>query len=309
MPPPPFASTITICGTFDTSDKCVSQGQQSNSNNKHQSSSLVTANCSATNSTTSSSTDINSLLEEIKVLREKLSFMDKYNRRLLLTSPDIAVAVMIYKVRRLQNNKDIDSLCKLFNALFMNLFPKSMKAVQQQLHPGFDLNKFYKFYRICSNCGAYDSNSMFKCISCNDTLIFKFYLCSIKQQIQQLLSMFGFFPKLKEEKLNNIYLFSSTKYGEILREIEDNAFTLMINLDGVTTGNNNLSLWPFTVAGRTPLFWRHLSWTRIFINELDQRAVLHFYNIASCSNKPAEALLANVVPYNAEYGCPKCFHA
>ncbi len=76
MPPPPLASTITICDTFDTSDKCVSQGQQSNPNNKHQSSSLVTANCSATNSTTSSSTDINSLLEEIKILHEKLSSMD-----------------------------------------------------------------------------------------------------------------------------------------------------------------------------------------------------------------------------------------
>ena len=75
MPPPPLASTITICDTFDTSDKSVSQGQQINSNNKDQSSSFVTAN-SATNSTTTSSTDINSLLEEIKVLREKLSSMD-----------------------------------------------------------------------------------------------------------------------------------------------------------------------------------------------------------------------------------------
>ncbi|CAF1146827.1 unnamed protein product [Rotaria sordida] len=78
-----------------------------------------------------------------------------FNRRFLLTSRDIAVASMIYKVSHLQNNKDMDSLCKLFNALSLNLFPKSMKAIQQQLHPDFDLNKFY---RICSNCGAYDSN-------------------------------------------------------------------------------------------------------------------------------------------------------
>jgi hypothetical protein len=111
-------------------------------------------------------------------------FFLEFNRRLLLTSRDIAVAAMIYKVRRLQNNKDIDSLCKLFNALSLDLFPKSMKAIQQQLHPHFDLNGFYKFYNICSNCGAYGSNSMFKCKSCNDVLMFKFYLCSIKQQIQ-----------------------------------------------------------------------------------------------------------------------------
>ncbi|CAF1344306.1 unnamed protein product [Rotaria sordida] len=269
-----------------------------------------------------------------------------FNRHFLLTSRDIAAAVMIYKVRRLQNNKDIDSLCKLFNALSVNLFPKSMKAIERQLHPDFDLNKFYKFYRICSNCGAYDSNSMFKCKSCNDALIFKFYLCSIKQQIQQLLSIFGFFTRLKEEKINNINLFSSTKYGEILREIEVNAFTLMISFDGVSTGNKNLSLWPFTmifnelpiperrylenilIAGIIPtgkkptnhvvqtclqLIYEQLITLELgqefFINDLDQRAVIHFYNIASCTDKPAEALMANVVLYNAEYGCPKCFHA
>ncbi|CAF3921409.1 unnamed protein product [Rotaria sordida] len=47
-----------------------------------------------------------------------------FNRRFLLTSCDIAVASMIYKVSHLQNNKDMDSLCKLFNALSLNLFPK-----------------------------------------------------------------------------------------------------------------------------------------------------------------------------------------
>ncbi|CAF2684545.1 unnamed protein product [Rotaria sp. Silwood2] len=75
-PPSSLASTITICDAFKTSDKCVSQGEQSNSNSKHQSSSHITATCSTTNSVTSSSTDINSLIEEIKVLREKLSSMD-----------------------------------------------------------------------------------------------------------------------------------------------------------------------------------------------------------------------------------------
>ena len=253
---------------------------------------------------------------------------------------------MIHKVRRLQNNKDIDSLCKLNNALSLDLFPKSMKAIEQQLHPDFDLNEFYKFYSVCSNCGAYDSNSMFKCKSCNDALIFKFYLCSIKQQIQQLLSIFGFFTRLKEEKIKNINLFSSTKYGEILQEIEFNAFTLMISFDGVSTGNKNLSLWPFImifnelpiperrylenilIAGIIPtgkkptnhvvqtclqLIYEQLIKLELgedfFINDLDRREVIHFYNVASCTDKPAEALMENIVAFNAEYGCPKCFYA
>ncbi|CAF5193202.1 unnamed protein product, partial [Rotaria magnacalcarata] len=90
-----------------------------------------------------------------------------FNRRSLPTSRDIAVAAMIYKIRRLQNNKDVDYLCQLFNSLSFNLFPKSMNAIEQQLHPAFELNKFYKFYKICSNCGAYESNATFKCKSCN----------------------------------------------------------------------------------------------------------------------------------------------
>ncbi|CAF2063533.1 unnamed protein product [Rotaria magnacalcarata] len=268
-----------------------------------------------------------------------------FNRRSLPTSRDIAVAAMIYKIRRLQNNKDVDYLCQLFNSLSFNLFPKSMKAIEQQLHPAFELNKFYKFYKICSNCGAYESNATFKCKSCNDASIFKFYLCSIKQQIQQLLSIFGFFSRLKEEKIKNSNIFSSTKYGEILREIESNAFTLMISSDGVCTLNKNLSLWPFTmifnelpisqrrylenilIAGVIPaekkptnhvfqtclqLIYEQLIELELgqmfFVNDIDKQELIHFYNIASCTDKPAEALMANVVPYNSEYGCPKCFH-
>ena len=253
---------------------------------------------------------------------------------------------MIYKIRRLQNNKDIDYICGLFHSLSFNLFPKSMKAVQQQLHPAFDLNKFYKFHKICSKCGAYGSNAMFTCTSCNDASTFKFYLCSIKQQIQQLLSIHGFFTQLKEEKIKNLNLFSCTKYGEIRREIEPHAFTFMISFDGVSTGNKNLSLWPFTmifnelpiterrylenilIAGIIPTEKKPTNYVvqsclqliyeqlielelgeQFFINDLDQREIIHFYNVASCTDKPAEALMENTVAYNSEYGCPKCFHA
>lgn len=137
---------------------------------------------------------------------------------------------MIYKVRRLQNNKAIDALCKLLSALSLNIFPKSMKAIQQQLHPGFNFNEFYNCFRICSNFGAYGSNSMFTCKSCNNALVVKFYLCSIKQQIQQLFSIFGFFTRLKEEKIKDMNLFSSTKYAELFFKfcLIQNPMTLMV---------------------------------------------------------------------------------
>ena len=44
-----------------------------------------------------------------------------------------------------------------------------------------------------------------------------------------------------------------------------------------------------------------------YVNNLDQQIIIHFYVIASCTDKPAEALMQNVVLYNVEYGCPKCF--
>ncbi|CAF2964909.1 unnamed protein product [Rotaria sp. Silwood2] len=273
-------------------------------------------------------------------------FTEAINRRSELTLRDIAAAIMIFKVRRFQNNKDVDVICKFFNLLSSQHIPKSMKAIQQQLHQDFDLKKFCTCYYICSNCGTSDSNYTVICRSCNDTSIFKFYLCSIKHQIQQLLSIFGVFSKLKEEKLKNMQLFSNTKYGKILQEIEDNALTMIINSDGGSTPNKYLSLWPFLlilnelpiperrylenmlVAGIIPtgkkptnsvvqaclhLIYEQLIQLEIgqefYINDIDERRIIHFYNIASCTDKPAEALMENVVPYNAEYGCPKCFHA
>ena len=70
-PPPPLTSTITICDTFDTSDEPDTQVQRSNSNNNHHSSSTVDKNDTPTNSTNN-----NILLEEIKVLKEKLLSMN-----------------------------------------------------------------------------------------------------------------------------------------------------------------------------------------------------------------------------------------
>ncbi|CAF1574932.1 unnamed protein product, partial [Didymodactylos carnosus] len=114
--------------------------------------------------------------------------------------------------------------------------------------------------------------------------------------------------------------------------------------DGVVTPNQNISLWPFIlminevpipqrryteniiIAGVIPakvkpnnivfeacldLITEDLqlieNGQQYYISDLDATDTLHFFTIASCTDKPAEALMENVVVYNAEYGCPKCF--
>ena len=271
-------------------------------------------------------------------------FVQVFRRRSQRTIRDTAVIAMIFKIRRLQNNKDLDILCKLLNVLSITNVPRNMKSIEHQLDNQFDLKHFYRCYHQCSNCGARSFDKISICQRCNNKFIFKFYLCSIKQQIQQLLSIPGFYTKLKEEKLKNIHLFSNTTYGQILQEIENDSFTLLINSDGVCTPNKNLSLWPFvlminelpirerryleniTIAGiiptgkkpTNPVFQSSLELIyeqliklelgeEFYVKDLDERKILHFYTIASCTDKPAEALMENVVSYVAEYGCPKCF--
>lgn len=271
-------------------------------------------------------------------------FAEGFRRRLQRTSRDTAVTAMIFKIRRLQNNKDIDAICKLLNILSVMNVPRNLKAIEHQLDNQFDLTNFYQCYHLCSDCGTTTSDKIISCQLCHNKVIFKFYLCSIKQELQQLLSTPGFYNKMKEEKVKNIHLFSNTKYGEILREIENDSFTMIINSDGVCTPNKNLSLWPFilminelpiherryleniTIAGIIPtskkptnavfqncldLIYEQMiqleSGQEFYVKDLDERKILHFYTVASCTDKPAEALMENVVSYNAAYGCPKCF--
>ncbi|CAF4807113.1 unnamed protein product, partial [Rotaria sp. Silwood2] len=117
---------------------------------------------------------------------------------------------------------------------------------------------------------------------------------------------------------------------------------MIINCDGVCTPNKNLSLWPFDfmfneipirerrylenvlIAGVIPatkkptnvIFKTCLkficddlmqleSGQWYYVKDLDQQIIIHFYTIASCTDKPAEALMQNTVVFNAEYGCPK----
>lgn len=75
------------------------------------------------------------------------------NRRFYPTECDIAASTMIFKVRRLQNNSDIDVICKLLHCLNVKNVPKSMKSIEQKLHHNFDLKEHFKCYYICYECG------------------------------------------------------------------------------------------------------------------------------------------------------------
>ncbi|CAF2047871.1 unnamed protein product [Rotaria magnacalcarata] len=120
------------------------------------------------------------------------------NRRSCPTSSDIAASMMIFKVRRLQNNKDIDLICKLLNTFNIKNVPISMKSVETKLHRKFSLKEYFKCYYICSECGSSNTNYAKKCPNCDVSNLVEFYLYPVKQQIQQLLLVKGFYEKLKK---------------------------------------------------------------------------------------------------------------
>ena len=206
------------------------------------------------------------------------------------------------------------------------------------------MKEYFKYYYICSGYGTANGNHSKKCQCVADPNLVEVYLYSVKQQLQQLLLITGMYQTLKRKKNKNIRLFSNSTYGQILKEISNDSFTMIINCDGVCTPNKNLSLWPFVfmlneipiperrylenvlIAGVIPatrkptnlIFKTCLKlicddlmqlepgqW--FYVNDLDQQIIIHFNVIASCTDKPAEALMQNVVLYNVEYGCLKCF--
>ncbi|CAF1573448.1 unnamed protein product, partial [Didymodactylos carnosus] len=265
-------------------------------------------------------------------------------RRLNPTQQDISAATMVMKIRRSQNNRDIDRLCRFLNSLEVDNAPKSMKAVQKNLSRQENLNINWESYKICSKCGQTYPIKCSECTKCKEKKLVEFYLYSIENQLQHLLSTNGVYKSLQNERKKNVEIFSQTTYGQILKETDENSFTMIINADGVVTPNQNISLWPFIlminevpipqrryteniiIAGVIPakvkpnnivfeacldLITEDLqlieNGQQYYISDLDATDTLHFFTIASCTDKPAEALMENVVVYNAEYGCPKCF--
>ncbi|CAF4913098.1 unnamed protein product [Rotaria socialis] len=116
----------------------------------------------------------------------RYSFVLAVNRRSCPTSSDIAASMMIFKVRRLQNNRDIDLICKLLNTFNIKNVPISMKSVETKIHRKFNLKEYFKCYYICSECGSSNTNYSKKCPSCDVSNLVEFYLYPVKQQIQQL---------------------------------------------------------------------------------------------------------------------------
>ncbi|CAF4319692.1 unnamed protein product [Rotaria magnacalcarata] len=117
------------------------------------------------------------------------------NRRSCPTSYDIAASMMIFKVRRLQNNKDIDLICKLLNTFNIRNAPITMKSVETKLHRKFNLKEYFKCFYICSECGSSNTTYSHKCPNCNVSNLVEFYLYPVQQQIQQLLLVKGFYEK------------------------------------------------------------------------------------------------------------------
>ena len=156
-------------------------------------------------------------------------------RRSCPTSKDIAAAMIILKVRRSQNNKDIDFICELLNALNAQKISISVKSIERKLYPKFNLKECLQCYDICSICGLSSIKHLKKCQTCDATTLMEFYLYPLKQQLQQLLLVEGFYKKLKHGKENNTHLFFNTEYGQMLREISEDSFTMVINCDRVCT--------------------------------------------------------------------------
>ena len=251
---------------------------------------------------------------------------------------------MITKTRRLLNNKDLGFFCQFMKALNVADVPSGMRGIQEKLHPGFDLNPYCKCHYICSTCGESSTDDKIKCGSCKESTLVEFYACSITEQIQQLLSTPSMYRKLQDGRSIHTEKFSHTKYGQILKEMPPDSFTMIINSDGICTPDKNSSLWPFVltlnelsiperryleniiVAGIIPakrkpsnsvfetclgIIFEELlqleAGVQFYVNEVDRQKIIRLYVIASYTDKPAEALMANIVPFNAKYGCAKCF--
>ncbi|CAF3999816.1 unnamed protein product [Rotaria sordida] len=107
----------------------------------------------------------------------------------------------------------------------------------------------------------------------------------------------------------------ATKYSHILNSESEESFTMILNIDGAVTKNKHVSLWPITfMINEIPLPNRRYSESII----LDEAGVnffipgvgeqnIKFFSIASCTDKPAQSVLTNMVSHNANYSCAQCF--
>lgn len=262
-------------------------------------------------------------------------------RRTDPTLRDLAASAIIFKNRKQCSNADIDTVCNYMHALGVSNYPVSWKSIKKR----FDLNPLVTCSNvlICNSCGQIVTNANVRtCSACQSHVLVTFYHYSLVEQLQQVLLIPGIYQRMKKQRETYMNDLKETRYAQILAKETNNAFTMTINIDGVVTKNKNLSLWPITfMINEIPLPCRRYSESilvggaitptkhpsnKLFQTILDilvddliqlengivylvpneQKQQLKFFLVGSCTDKPAQSLITNMVASNACFSCPKC---
>lgn len=257
------------------------------------------------------------------------------------TLHDIAASAVIWKTRRQQNNTDVDIFCDLVHSLNVTNAPTSWKSIKQRFK--LDVPGNWSVLVICNNCGKKATlPNVTVCVECSSDCMVSFYHYPLVEQLQHLLLIPNVYRQMQKQRLIHINDFNDTRYAQILSTEQNNSFTMVLNTDGIVTKNKHISLWPITLMiNEVPLPVRRYSesilvggvisaakhpsnklFRTIFDVVFDQchqlemgvkfyipggsEQLLKFFLIASCADKPAQSLIANMVSYNASYSCSKC---
>ena len=196
---------------------------------------------------------------------------------------------------------------------------------------------------ICNGCGQLASDANAKsCSACDSHFLVSFHYYPLVEQIQQVLLIPGVYQKMKKQRAAHRKDFQGTYYGKILANETDDTFTMIVNIDGVVTKNKHLSLWPITfMLNEIPFPFRRYCESiliggaiaptkhpsnklfRTILNILaddlrrledgvtyvipnESKRDMKFFLIGSCTDKPAQSLITNMVSSNACFSCPKC---
>ncbi|CAF4388678.1 unnamed protein product, partial [Didymodactylos carnosus] len=250
-------------------------------------------------------------------------------RRTQQTQEDTATSSVIFKVRRRQNNVDMNFLAQFLHALNVSNAPLSWNSIKRKI----SLNKQFKsvHYNLCSDCGEIVNKGLTSCTTCKYSQLIDFFYYPLVEQIQHLLLINNIYSDMIDTRVNNVKNLSCTQYGHILMaERADTSFTMLINADGVVTKNKNINLWPITfmvneislprrrytecvlLSGVIPASIHPsnavMATCLSIINEdLIQLEDGLEYFIPEYGRRTLKSLIANMSGFNDAFGCGKCF--
>jgi len=254
---------------------------------------------------------------------------------------DIAASIIILKIRKKQNKAEINTYCSFMRALNIPEMPTSWEYIKRKME--LDVSSKCFCCKICNLCGVTAVNQQSSCLQCKSDIMIEFYYYPIAEQLQHLLLMSNVYNQMQHQRDINKENFNATEYGRILNSEFGEFFTMILNIDGVVTKNKHISLWPLTIMiNEIPLPNRRYSefiilggvlpalkhpsnklfqtvtkiiyeqcaqletGVKFFIPDVGEK-LIKFFLIASCTDKPAQALLTNMVSHNSDYSCAKCF--